>query len=361
MSRARNAFYIVGNAGIMQTQSDLWKKVITTLQLNNNIGPALKLCCQNHPETFTMVSDGFDIRTKAKDGGCHLLCDYRLTCGHSCKKFCHPGGHDRYVCYETCHKKFACGHYCGKMCHEECGVCKQFVAVTLEACGHEMMVQCYESKAHVICEHECPRILPCGHQCLSVCGKGCPTKCKTQVEIELPCKHKQSVDCCLVNNLSAIECNSPCPATLECGHKCSGSCSKCKNGHIKCTRPCQRTLVCNHTCSNTCEKSCAPCGEKCQVQCSHSRCQRKCSAICVPCMQPCDWKCYHHKCTKLCHEGCNRPRCNQPCRRLKRCGHPCIGLCGEWCPKLCRICDADSKWVDIHTLDSLKEADKSTR
>ena len=27
---------------------------------------------------------------------------------------------------------------------------------------------------------------------------------------------------------------------------------------------------------------------------------------------------------------------------MKKCGHPCIGLCGETCPSLCRTCDAES-------------------
>ena len=52
------------------------------------------------------------------------------------------------------------------------------------------------------------------------------------------------------------------------------------------------------------------------------------------------WKCKHKKCTKLCWEICNRDRCNEPCtRKICQFGHRCIGLCGEPCPKLCRICD----------------------
>ena len=43
---------------------------------------------------------------------------------------------------------------------------------------------------------------------------------------------------------------------------------------------------------------------------------------------------------------CNRPPCNEPCRKHLRCGHPCIGLCGEKCPKLCRECNREEV-VDI--------------
>lgn len=44
----------------------------------------------------------------------------------------------------------------------------------------------------------------------------------------------------------------------------------------------------------------------------------------------------------MCGEQCEHARCDKPCRkRLPKCGHPCIGLCGEYCPRLCRVCDED--------------------
>ena len=62
----------------------------------------------------------------------------------------------------------------------------------------------------------------------------------------------------------------------------------------------------------------------------------------------CAWICPHFKCTKLCGEKCNRPRCNEPCKKrllrgssLCNFNHPCIGLCGEPCPRLCGICHKD--------------------
>ena len=47
------------------------------------------------------------------------------------------------------------------------------------------------------------------------------------------------------------------------------------------------------------------------------------------------------KCTKKCYEPCDRPRCDEPCEELLPCGHFCVGLCGEECPPLCRICDRE--------------------
>ena len=59
----------------------------------------------------------------------------------------------------------------------------------------------------------------------------------------------------------------------------------------------------------------------------------------MPCMKSCKWQCVHKKCTKRCYEKCDREVCNEPCELKLNCGHQCIGLCGETCPRLCRICD----------------------
>ncbi|RXG58927.1 hypothetical protein Avbf_03116 [Armadillidium vulgare] len=40
-----------------------------------------------------------------------------------------------------------------------------------------------------------------------------------------------------------------------------------------------------------------------------------------------------------CGYACNIKPCTEPCPKKLKCGHECIGYCGEKCPKLCRICD----------------------
>lgn len=67
----------------------------------------------------------------------------------------------------------------------------------------------------------------------------------------------------------------------------------------------------------------------------------RCGQRCAPCVEPCAWNCPHQSCSKLCHEPCDRPPCTQPCAKILKCGHPCIGLCGDKCPSKCRICDYD--------------------
>jgi hypothetical protein len=57
--------------------------------------------------------------------------------------------------------------------------------------------------------------------------------------------------------------------------------------------------------------------------------------------EKCPWQCPHKKCTKRCREICDREPCDEPCREVLKCGHPCIGFCGEPCPIQCRICNRE--------------------
>ena len=120
-------------------------------------------------------------------------------------------------------------------------------------------------------------------------------------------------------------------------------CSSCLSGrvHVSCKDRCGRTLLCGHNCTKSCAKNCPPCRENCSNYCKHRKCTKKCGEPCDPCFAKCIWQCQHHKCTKLCRQLCNRPRCDVSCTKLLPCGHPCIGLCGEICPKKCRECHKD--------------------
>ncbi|XP_022092111.1 NFX1-type zinc finger-containing protein 1-like [Acanthaster planci] len=99
--------------------------------------------------------------------------------------------------------------------------------------------------------------------------------------------------------------------------------------------------VCGHQCTALCTRECPPCAQKCQNQCVHSKCPNRCGDPCTPCQEPCPWRCPHYRCRKKCSEACDRPPCNRPCPARLRCGHPCIGLCGEPCPDKCRVCHRD--------------------
>ncbi|NXP55776.1 ZNFX1 protein, partial [Heliornis fulica] len=346
LSRAKKGLYCIGNMRMLGSVS-LWSKIIHTLRENGHIGCSLTLCCQNHPETKTLVSTAADF-SKVPEGGCSRPCEFRLSCSHVCTRVCHPYDteHKEYQCLKPCQKVVCAeGHRCERLCYELCGPCMVLVQKTIVKCGHLQIVPCSTPESKFLCQEPCQKMLSCGHTCKSVCGQECTKQCPELVTATLKCGHSQQVECWLTEETceEPAECNTKCSATLECGHVCSGSCHSCFEGrfHKPCSSPCKRFLVCSHKCRQPCTAECPPCQMACQNHCVHSRCKKKCGEPCFPCAEPCEWRCQHYQCTKLCSEPCNRPRCNVPCTKLLCCGHPCVGLCGEPCPKKCLVCDRE--------------------
>lgn len=317
LSRAKKGLYCIGNSEILRTVK-LWGDIFHTLSLNKQIGKGLTLCCQNHPDQKAFVLCAEDFK-QAPEGGCTKPCQFRLDCGHVCSSVCHP--------YDPMHKKFKCGkpcqkilcdqgHPCKLLCHEECpSLCTVNVEKIVPECQHTQMIPCHQDPATFSCQRLCPMTLPCGHiqQCFCFFKK---QEIKPQCRTE--CRHQ-----------------------LKCGHACQGTCGSCLQGryHSLCPHPCERLLVCSHKCSVPCTRDCPPCQRPCENCCVHSQCKKKCGQACSPCVEPCAWQCQHQRCTKLCHEPCDRPPCTKPCDKTLACGHPCIGLCGDKCPKKCRVCD----------------------
>ncbi|NXU72969.1 ZNFX1 protein, partial [Oreotrochilus melanogaster] len=346
LSRAKKGLYCIGNMRMLG-KVPLWSKIIHILRKKGHIGCSLPLCCQNHPETRTLVSTAADF-SKVPEGGCSRPCEFRLSCGHVCMRACHPYDteHKEYQCPKPCQKVLcADGHRCSRSCFEPCGPCMVIVEKTISKCGHLQMVPCSTPDSKFLCQEPCQKKLNCGHTCNNFCGQEC-TKCPELVTVTLKCGHNQKVKCWIIEEMKLgkpVECKTKCSVTLECGHVCSGYCHTCFEGrfHKPCNSPCKRFLVCSHKCQQSCVTECPPCQLECQNHCIHSRCKKKCGERCFPCAEPCEWQCQHYQCTNLCSEPCNRPRCNVPCAKMLRCGHPCIGFCGEPCPKKCLICDRE--------------------
>ena len=66
--------------------------------------------------------------------------------------------------------------------------------------------------------------------------------------------------------------------------------------------------------------------------------QLVCAEACVPCQEPCERQCPHTQCEMTCSEPCSADPCSQPCDLILRCGHRCVGLCGDPCPNKCKSC-----------------------
>ena len=302
---------------------------------------------------------------------CTNKCKRKMLCGHLCtgkcsdkcsqrkckimvtKKLHCPGKHTRrvaccedtttIVCQKICKRKLDCGHPCPGLCGEPCGLqkCMQRVKETF-SCGHKESLSCFQRKI-AICTARCRRRKDsCNHVCKGLCGEPCSKyPCNVPVTKTLPCGHKIEMPCS--DDPAYVQCLAECAAKLQCGHQCSGTCGDCqqRGSHEMCRRPCSRLLVCLHRCKAICCEPCPPCDRECSRRCPHEKCSKRCSQPCEPCKQPCKWSCPHYQCNNLCGE-CVGHRCPRDARCPEKlvCGHPCFGLCGESCPKVCGVCHA---------------------
>lgn len=272
-------------------------------------------------------------------------------CQHSGRMKCSQDP-DTYLCKRTCTKTLQCGHPCPNNCSTRCGNCPIKVIKRVSGCGHMMDAKCCQDPDPKQCMSSCNRLLSCGHKCTTVCCAPCISKCFHPIRssVQPVCGHSVFIPCHWRNKKLSPEsdellsqCEMPCGTLLNCEHRCAGTCGECLQGriHQPCKEKCGKTLICGHSCNVPCAEICPPCNRKCTYRCKHSRCSRQCGQPCIPCKEPCDWACIHRRCKKLCHELCDREPCNEPCTKLLPCQHPCIGFCGEPCPPLCRICNAD--------------------
>ena len=311
---------------------------------------------------------------------CSKPCKKVLSCGHNCANSCNTICTTN--CMQPCAAVKACNHPCvetdgktPKPCSDKCGDCNFFVEKEVPICKHKMRVSCSQNITSNMCTAKCERPLNCGHLCPGLCGEDCSQlTCKELIWKTLPCGHEEKLPCPLdlrdpvykctksvqiplicghaltivcadksEKQLEDPECTQKCNFHLPCGHYCLGICRSCIYGseHLECNRTCGRLLVCGHSCERYCHGllTCAPCGEKCPNWCPHKECAHPCGEPCPPCDQKCVWQCTHIACDLKCSQPCTREVCEKRCPLKLRCGHQCIGGCGEPCPRVCRSCN----------------------
>eukprot|EP00347_Sterkiella_histriomuscorum_P006278 403353380 len=377
LSRAKHGMFIFGNSSCLykyvdqQTkkqfvtldeQSMLWEKVLEYLKKNEFIGQTLNLCCVNH-KIVTKVKVPKDFQ-EVPEGGCKLACNIRMECGHTCQSLCHyyeqtildSTGHSKYKCLKSCEREHKCGHKCNYKCFQCKGQlqpCRQIVEKIFDKCQHNQNVQCSEfEKAQ--CKSPCEIVKPCGHKCTKDCYVDCEKqKCGVNVEKTLPCGHNHEIKCYLDPEEFALTdkhgCPKICGAKLDCGHFCKEKCGECqmKDFHGICNEKIDNVFQCGHTNKSTCGKQSMLCQLKCETKCVHSKCPKKCYEPCVLCMEQCEINCEHFKCEKKCSQPCNKKLCQSRCSKILKCGHRCIGLCGDSCPKVCKICQPQHETFEI--------------
>ena len=189
----------------------------------------------------------------------------------------------------------------------------------------------------------CNKSKACGHACLGAIGKDCVlTPCTFYKSKQLICGHELKFFCSLpVADSFAIHCKVKCNLELKCGHECQGMCFLCKHGnHLECTLKCTRKLICNHDCSESCHYpyECPPCRKIVSYKCEHLHTSILCGDARFACLEMCEWKCEHLDCPNKCFESCEKAKCNERCSNVMKCGHQCLGICGEACPNICRKC-----------------------
>ncbi len=338
LSRAKVGFYCIGNFDMLQKCSRLWKSIVSDLERNEHLGNQLPLKCVNH-NNITEVSCEKDFLL-VSEGGCNNPCSKPFpNCSHICAEKCHPHNidHLKLCCSQPCEK--LCDknkHKCKAVCGLECPPCDEPEDKQIPNCGHQQKVPCSMPPSEFPCKVECDKKLPCDHPCRLTCGEICTSKpCRSFVKKIWPCGHEAQKECHTTDLEYSFTCSFPCNETLVCGHRCKGKCGKCLQGrlHAPCKEKCEKIFVCGHKCSDLCAVVCPPC-EKASL-CESGTQSRK------SCHQRCQWKCEHHNCKLAYGEVCHRSRCSQPCKKMFKCGHECIGLCGERCPTRCKICNKD--------------------
>ena len=295
-------------------------------------------------------------------------------------------------CNKTCTTDAFNPHNCTKRCSDNCGKCEAMVEVTLPWCGHKQNVPCYMqcNLTDISCTVMIATTLPtCGHTAVMPCGEDVlDYSCPIPITVRLPCGHNKEIECYKTQDMNKegilaskkyfkevmknpchksylTECPVKCNTVLLCGHKCSGTCHECHQGQLH--KPCMfhvSKLLCGHEttmkCSSTMIEPYPSCSYRCESFCPHKKCSHKCQDSCKPCNKHCEWQCPHYKCTRKCYERCNRPRCYKPCPYFNKCHHPCIGVCGERCPDVCKICDEELFLQLYVSLEQFKTKDDTT-
>ena len=358
----------------------------------------LMLCNHNCPEVCH--PNGHDqLRYR-----CPLPCQrLRTTCSHPCIKSCYDicgdctikvkktvssCGHEvemecsmdptNFICMEPCTKKLSCGHFCLKKCSEVCDIkCQNFVMKEVGKCDklpkHKRNILCSHDPTELICEQSCKEMLACGHKCHG--------NCQT-------CKIIESMT--ILDNIDNTEAqNDEVDNNYNANYTVSNSSHNDEKvmkskpmriiQHQNCQQKCEKRLLCNHKCngSHFCgdESTCPPCSNKCILSCVHQICDNVCTENCKNCDQQCSYQCLHYKCQSKCgtshdlipnnnyntrsRKNNNKNKlmkefitqlCQEPCSLKLKCGHPCLGVCGEECPRICWACNP----LDINSTLSIQ-------
>lgn len=331
LTRARKGMYIIGSAStiLSSPESTHLHQIVSYLQKQGAVSTALPLKCKNH-NTISKVSAPSDF---SQDGGCNIICNALLPCGHYCHRQCHPDNtaHNLQTCQARCDKVFpVCKHQCQNKCGEDCGNCEEPTLVRL-GCEHKLLTTCSQALA------------PNNLKCEVIVQESFISKCGHTVQLQ-----------CWEGGVHRRRCTMECDSPRECGHLCKETChanlTTFQNTNMhrgRCGSTCGQQLPCGHPCQERCHigRNCPHCCLRCTFECPHGKCARLCAEPCVPCHEKCDWECScgrGWRCEEPCVTPCMRLPCDEKCSKLLDCGHQCPSICGEECPPVqyCFVCSS---------------------
>jgi len=159
---------------------------------------------------------GNDAKYIVKHMVCKSKCAREFICGHSCTEDCHAGVGCK-PCVKRCPVR--CAHSsCPSACHNVCAPCIEKCEWT---CEHEGRCPepCGAPCTRKVCDKRCDKMLPCGHQCPSVCGEKCPSPQVACKACACPNALSHVVDLFLFSTLAEYDIDETGPlVALECGH-----------------------------------------------------------------------------------------------------------------------------------------------
>ncbi|RUP46648.1 P-loop containing nucleoside triphosphate hydrolase protein [Jimgerdemannia flammicorona] len=255
LSRAQHGMILFGNADVMERGSPMWANIVKKLREDGRLGPKLPIVCQKHSQTKNDVDTPEKLKVVAPEGGCALMCNKKMQCGHICPSECHPYDpkHTTFHCLKPCRRyHHACGHPCPKNCCDSCGECEVIVGPITLNCGHKLATtKCWQAqnRSKLFCTVMAERKL-------------------------LTCEHSLSMMCSA--DITTVRCTQLCKMPLPCGHKCQQNCLECQDYNLEkptvgeriertyhpvCTSSCGKIPSCGHPCSLTChpQNACLPC------------------------------------------------------------------------------------------------------
>ncbi|XP_059472037.1 NFX1-type zinc finger-containing protein 1-like [Neocloeon triangulifer] len=344
LSRAKQGFIIIGDMGILSANNSTWKAVRKSIEDQNALDSSLTLRCEVHPHYKFKVSTPKDFQTLSPYGGCNLICEDQLNCGHPCKTVCHlmQIKHAEIQCNAPCERKCNAGlHRCKQKCFVKCGWnCMEMVQKNLP-CSHQAMMRCHADEEHFFCtEIVKKKFTECNHEAEVACScKRCPQPC----DMQAPCGHSCTSKCHTDSDpdhlqykctKSCIKMNKDCRSNHPCNKKCWEECDVCEV-KVKVKRSCghQFDLKCHIDpegieCRNMCAK---------MLDCGH-RCLKKCNTECSPCIQLVEKVILEcgHSAKVPCGREATKEDCAEQCKKLLSCGHTCKAKCSEECTPNCR-------------------------